>query len=144
MSPAAAPVSLEYELEGLHCSFAIRKHSNGVVILKIAGTDIGEFGDAPMVKMAECLQGTEPVHLFIDARDVRGATMNVSGAWAEWLAARRMQFEQISMLTGTRYVEITADFVRRFAALESRMRIYTEPDIFDAVLGHALSGARNL
>ena len=45
----------------------------------------------------------------------------------------------ISMLTGSRYVEITADFVRRFAALEGIMRIYTEPAIFDAVLADALS-----
>ena len=141
---AGVELAREYDLEGLHCSFAIRKYSNGVVVLKIAGTDIGEFGDAPMIEMAECVRGAELVHLFIDAREVRGATMNVSGAWAEWLAAHRLNFAHITMLTGTRYVEITADFVRRFAALESKMRIYTEPDVFDAVLGHALSGARSL
>ena len=135
---AVPQIFREFELEGLHCAFTIRKFPRGVVVLKISGTDIGEFGGRPMQELMECVKDIEPVHLFIDARDVRGATMNVSGAWAEWLRTHRMYFQQISMLTGTRYVEITADVVRRFAALESLMRIYTEPDIFDAVMGEYL------
>jgi hypothetical protein len=129
----------ESELEGLHCSFAIRRFPNGVIVLTITGTDIGEFGDRPMLELAEFVRDAEPVQLYIDARDVRGASMNVSSAWAEWLGTHRIQFAGISMLTGTRYVEITADFVRRFAALESKMRIYTEPEIFETMLACSLA-----
>ena len=116
----------------------------GVVVLKISGTDVGEFGDRPMRELQNCVQDEEPVHLFIDARDVRGASMDVSGDWAEWLRAHHTYFQNISMLTGSRYVEITADFVRRFAALESKMRIYTRPVIFDAFLEHSLLGATGM
>lgn len=129
----------EFELEGLHCSFAIRRFPSEVIVLTITGTDIGEFGDRPMLELAEFVQDTKPVQLYIDARDVRGASMNVSSAWAEWLGAHRIQFAGISMLTGTRYVEITADFVRRFAALVSKMRIYTEPEIFETMLACSLA-----
>ena len=111
------------------------------MVVKISGTDVGEFGDRPMWEVAECVKDSEPVHLFIDAREVRGASMTVSGEWAEWLRTHRAKFRHISMLTGSKHVEITADFVRRFAALESIMRIYSEPEIFDAFLGQALSGA---
>ncbi len=136
MNSASQPVR---EIDGLHCTFAIRRYPTGVVVMKISGTDIGEFGDRPMLELMECVRGHDRSRLFIDARDVRGASINVSAAWAEWLRAHRLHFEDIAMLTGTRYVEITADFVRRFAALESMMRIYTEPAIFDAVLSEAIA-----
>ena len=38
------------------------------------------------------------------------------------------------MLTGSRFVQVTADFVRRFADLRDMMCIYTEPAAFDAAL----------
>ena len=127
------------ELDGLHCTFALKKYSGGTVVMKISGVDIGEFGDRPMRELLECVGGLDRVRLFIDARDVRGASMAVGGAWAEWLRRHKIHFEDISMLTGTRYVQITADCVRRFAALENMMRIYTEPAVFDALLAHSLT-----
>jgi phage regulator Rha-like protein len=42
------------------------------------------------------------------------------------------------MLTGSRFIQITAEFVRRFASLEGVMRICTEPAIFDFALAEAL------
>jgi hypothetical protein len=67
-------------------------------------------------------------------RDVRGASIDVSGEWALWPAAHKVQLREIRMLTGSRFVEVTADFVRRFADLEGVMRIYTEAAAFDAEL----------
>jgi phage regulator Rha-like protein len=42
------------------------------------------------------------------------------------------------MLTGSRFIQMTAEFVRRFAALEGIMRICTEPSAFDTALAQAL------
>ena len=42
------------------------------------------------------------------------------------------------MLTGSRFVQMTADFVRRFADLGDAMLIYTEPSVFDETLESAL------
>jgi hypothetical protein len=131
--------SRKTHFDGIHCSLSIQKVAGGVVILKISGTDIGEFGDAPMQALQECLAGAGPVHLFIDARDVRGASIDVSGEWAGWLREHKADLKNISMLTGSRFVEVTADFVRRFAALQGMMRIYTEPAAFDAALAESLS-----
>ena len=50
----------------------------GVVLLRITGTDIGEFGEAPMQVLNDYLRDKEPVRLFIDARAVRGASIEVS------------------------------------------------------------------
>src|SRR5579872_5451235 len=131
MSPQTSRPRL---FEGVHCNLTIEKPSDRVAVLRIAGTDVGEFGDAPMLALEECLHASGPVQLFIDARDVRGASISVSGEWAEWLRAHKQELQEINMLTGTRFIEVTAEFVRRFAALEGIMKIYTEPAVFEAAL----------
>ncbi len=105
--------------------------------MKIAGTDIGEFGDAPMQALDKCIHGMSDVHLFIDARDVRGASIEVSGDWAGWLNAHKPVLASVTMLTGSRFIQITAEFVRRFASLEGSMRICTDADVFDYALREA-------
>lgn len=106
--------------------------------MRITGTDIGEFGDAPMLELQRFLAGAGPTHLFIDAREVRGASIDVSGEWAEWLRVHKVNLHTISMLTGSRFIEVTADFVRRFAELQGIMRIYSHPVDFDIALAESL------
>jgi len=125
--------------DGIHCTLTVQKFPSEVVLLKISGTDIGEFGSAPMLELKQCLTGVDPIRLFIDARDVRGASIDVSGEWAGWLLAHKAHLRDISMLTGSRFVEVTADFVRRFADLQGIMKIYTEPAAFDAALTESLA-----
>jgi len=60
--------------------------------------------------------------------------MEVSNQWATWLRARRDQLTRIHMLTGSRFVQLTADFVKRWADLGDKMRIYTEAEPFDEAL----------
>jgi hypothetical protein len=128
----------EVRYDGLHCNMIIQPLSRRVLVLRISGTDIGEFGEAPMLELNKYLTGANPVELFIDARDVRGASIDVSGDWAKWLSAQKAHLRDVNMLTGSRFVAITADFVRRFADLQGVMRIYTEPAAFDAVLAESL------
>jgi len=45
------------------------------------------------------------------------------------------------MLTGSRFIRLTADFVRRFAELGDAMRIYTDPAAFDGALSNAIANA---
>ena len=129
----------EQLFDGIHCTLSIQTFPSRVVVLKISGTDVGEFGDQPMAALAKCLSGTDPIRLFIDARDVRGASIEVSGEWAAWLHANKAHLREVNMLTGSRFVEVTAGFVMRFAALQGIMRIYTEAAAFDAALAEALT-----
>ncbi|HLJ49670.1 MAG TPA: hypothetical protein VKU01_26840 [Bryobacteraceae bacterium] len=128
----------EVYYDGVHCNLAIQQFRSGVVVLKISGNDVGEFGDAPMVALSGWLDGRAPVEFFIDAHEVRGASIEVSGDWAQWLGKHRAQLRTITMLTGSHFIRITAEFVRRFADLEGIMRICTEPGVFDRELKEAL------
>ena len=132
--------SLTQRYDGIHCKFVIEQFRNRLVILRISGTDIGEFGDAPMNTLSAWIGNLGPVDLFIDARDVRGASIEVSGDWAAWLSAHRDRLKSVTMLTGSRFAQFTAEFVRRFAKPEGLMKICAEPPEFD----RAIDGARNL
>ena len=132
-------VTSEIRYNGVHCNQLIERFPNRVVVLRINGTDIGEFGDAPMNALSEWLTTSpDPIDFFIDARDVRGASINVSGEWAAWLDSHRAVLKSVTMLTGSKFIQVTAQFVRRFASLEGIMRVCTEPPVFDQALREAL------
>jgi hypothetical protein len=128
---------LTVRYESVHCSVTVQHPGRGVIVVRLTGHDVGELGDAPFRALAGSFEGVARVQLFLDARDSRGASPEVSHEWAQWLRAHRDRFEHISILTGSRFIQITADFVRRFAQLGDLMRIYTDPAAFDAALGSA-------
>jgi hypothetical protein len=90
-----------------------------------------------MKAIDEWLADSGPVKFFIDARAVRGASIDVSSEWAAWLAAHRPQLKSVTMLTGSRFVQITAEFVRRFADLNGIMWVCTDAAVFDLALEQA-------
>jgi hypothetical protein len=75
--------------------------------------------------------------LYIDARAARGATIDVSSEWGRWLGQNKSRLQRVTMLTGSRFVHVTAEFVRRFAELEGVMRLCTDPAVFDQALAEA-------
>jgi hypothetical protein len=129
------------QYEGIHCRLAIDRPAAGVIVLKLTGWDVGEFGDAPMKEIGRLLATARPAQLYIDARQVKGATIDVSNDWALWLLSQRSAFSHISMLTGGPFVQLTAKFVRRFAGLDDTMRIYTDAAAFDRALDEAIAAA---
>jgi hypothetical protein len=124
-------------MEGASCSIAIDRVREGVILVRIVGHDVGEFGDSPM----RCIESFVPVDgtavLFIDARNARGVSVDVSGAWARWLGQRRQQISTVHMLTSSKLVEVSAGFVRRFTELGSQMQLYTDPLLFERSLVQA-------
>jgi len=127
----------EIHYHGIHCELGIHRLLHHVILLKISGTDIGEFATAPMKALDDLIQSSGRIHLFIDARDVLGASIEVSGGWAAWLSARKDMLATVTMLTGSRFIQVTAEFVRRFASLEGVIRICTEWSVFDQALAEA-------
>jgi hypothetical protein len=135
-TPSAAPRELRYE--GIHCTLTLQQPAPSVIVLRISGSDVGEFAEVPMQALDCWLQDAGRVQFFIDARDVRGASIEVSGEWARWLGAHKDSLTAVTMLTGSRFIQMTAEFVRRFAALQGIMQICTEPAVFDFALNSAL------
>jgi hypothetical protein len=124
-----------------HCTISIGRPVSGVVVVLLVGNDVGQFGDAPFKALAEDLDGPAPIELFIDARAGVAATMDVSSEWALWLAQHRRSFRHVSMLTGSRFIQLSASFVRKFADLGEAMRIYTDPATFEGALTNSIANA---
>jgi hypothetical protein len=125
------------DLEGMNTSMTIKRPARAVLVVTISGSDAGELGDVPFTELDQQL-AKGAFALFIDARRTKGASVDVSNLWARWLRAHRDELIRIHMLTRSRYVQMTADFVRRFADLGDAMLIYTEPSVFDETLESAL------
>lgn len=123
-------------LNGLHSTLTLSEPAVGVILVTIVGRDIGEHAGEPFRELAKEVE-RGPFHLFIDARDTSAASMEVSNVWAKWLRAHRDQLHSIHMLTGSRFIQMTADFVRRWADLGDAMRIYKDAAAFDEALAHA-------
>ncbi len=119
--------------EGLHSTITIARSAPHVVVMTIVGRDAGEHGEGPMRVLDDELQ-SGPYALYIDARRTLGASVDVSNVWAQWLRAHRDRLHSIHMLTGSRFVQLTADFVRRFAEPGDAMHVYTDGAAFDEAL----------
>lgn len=120
--------------EGAHCAIALEQLSESLIVMRLSGTDTGELRDAPIKTLDEWLAGANAIEFYIDARNVRGASIDVSSDWAAWFTANRARFKTITMLTGTKFIQITAEFVRRFAGLNGIMWVCTDPEVFDLAL----------
>jgi hypothetical protein len=118
------------KFESVHSTITITRPVPHVVLLTITGRDGGEHGNAPLRALDEQLRAG-PYALFVDARDTKGASVDVSNIWAQWLRTHRDDLHGIHMLTGSKFVQLTADFVRRFAELGDSMRVYTDGVAFD-------------
>jgi hypothetical protein len=127
--------------EGRDFRLGIERPAPGIVVVRLSGIDAGEFGDDPLAELDRDLAADRLVELFVDARDVRGATLDVSRLWSDWLHKNRARFKRVTMLTGSRFIELTADFVRRYAGLEEIMHLHTDAGPFDAALGAAIDRA---
>jgi hypothetical protein len=128
----------ERRFEGVHCSITVRWPAPGVAVVVFVGRDVGELGDAPFVELERQLTQRAPIELFIDARGAKGASVDVSGSWAAWLRAHKGQLTRVHMVTGSRFIELSADMVRRFAELGDIMRVTTDPAAFDDELAARL------
>jgi len=137
---SVSAVVADVKLESVTSSLRIQRPARGVVVLVITGTDTGEFGDAPFIELATDV-ALGPFELFVDARESRGVAHDVSGRWARFLAARRASLRRVNMLTGSRFVQLTANFVRDFAELGELMRIYSDRHAFEAALAASIAAA---
>src|SRR3546814_15689195 len=113
----------------------MERPARGVVVLRIAGHDVGEFGDAPLRALEGYLSADATIALFIDARDTEGASDAVSGPWARWLAAHRTTCARLAMLPGSRFIVLTDPSLTLLAAPPPGTPVHSDPAAFARVPG---------
>ena len=126
--------------EGTHCTLQLSRPAAGVVLIVMKGRDVGEFGDGPFRELSGDLEAGLPFEIFVDARAVPSASIEVTGSWAQWMMANRDRIQRFNIVCRSRYIEVTAKFVRQFTEFGPRMRIYTDPEAFETALRAAVGG----
>ena len=117
-------------LTAIHAEFVIERPSPSVILLRFTGHDVGEFGSRPFQELEQDFARGVPIEIFLDAWEVRSASVEVSSDWAHWMMAHRRQIYRFNILCRTSFVRMTAHFVQRFTEFGDQMRIYTEPKHF--------------
>jgi hypothetical protein len=142
MSPTTHAQQRIAALSSTHSRIEIERLAGDALVVRLSGHDVGEHAEQPFAALDGALGAGRPT-LFIDARDSKGASLEVSNAWAAWLRSRRERLGSIHMLTKSRFIQLTADFVRRFADLGEQMFIYTDSSAFDQRLRDAARGGHD-
>jgi hypothetical protein len=132
------------KFEGVHCTLTIRRPRPGTVVAIFQGRDVGEFGEAAFRELDKDLQEYAPINFFVDGRQTLAASLDVSSHWAQWMRDHREKIRRLDILCGSRFLQFTAEFVRRFSGFEDRMRIYTDPEAFEAELAAVVRNAESL
>ncbi len=132
----------DVRFEDVNSTICISRPHDDIVVVTFEGTDTGAHGSAPFLELARTMRPGKKIELFIDARGGRSASLDVSSEWARWLAKNRAGLRHVSMLTGSRFVQMSADFVRKFADLGDVMRIYTDAAAFEGALASSVANAK--
>jgi hypothetical protein len=109
----------------------------GAVLIELVGHDRGQFGDAPFAELAGELARHEAIEIFVDTRSAQSASGPVTGQWGTWIHANQRALRRMSVLVGSKYVELTAELVRFFSRAPHLVRIYTDPAAFGDAIGAA-------
>jgi hypothetical protein len=114
------------------CTIEVARLRAGRVLVKLEGRDRGQLGREPFAAIEENFSPDRPLELFIDLQSAVGASLDVSGSWAIWLRANRANLAKVSMLTGSSFIQLSAQAVQRFSELGEKAQIYSDRDEFES------------
>lgn len=121
------------------CSLAISRPAAGRLLVVLSGRDRGQLGAEPFAALERELESGQPLELFIDLEDAVGASLDVSGSWALWLRRNRARLARVSMLTGSYFVQLSAQAVKRFSELGEKAHLYSDRSAFESALRRPLA-----
>jgi hypothetical protein len=127
-------------LSSERCSFTYQRPRPGVVFIRIAGDDRGEFGPAPRDELRGDISRYAPVELFFEMDESTGANLPVQEAWTEFFSGNRPALKSVSILTRSKYMHVSAEMVKLFSRTGELIRVYLDSEPFEEALQRAAPG----
>lgn len=121
-------------------SMTLTRVRPGVLLVRIAGYDRGEFGDAPFDVMQAEAQRWGKIELFVDATETPGAVTAVREMWTEWLKIHRQQLIRVHAVSGSTFVEMALSVAKTLSRTGELMQVYRDRAEFEAALQRARAG----
>lgn len=125
------------ELRSERATFVYHYVRPGVLLVTISGADEGQFGSMALDEIKVRLLDHRPLELFIDAEAAVLATVEVSREWTHFFSANRQRLRRVSVLSGTRVIELTVAIARHLSSTGSLIQIYTDRSLFEDRLARA-------
>ena len=116
------------------CSFTYARVRPGVLLVTIAGNDKGEFGTRTLDEIRLELLRHRPLELLVDASEVVGVAVSVSSEWTQFFALNRADLKRVSVLVGSKAVELTVAIAQHLSQTGRLVQIYSDPALFGAYL----------
>ena len=120
------------QLSDGRCTFTYERLRQGAMLVTISGIDNGQFGTATLDEIRIELLRHRPLELFIDAQAAVAVAVPVSKEWTHFFSLNREHLVRVSVLVGSKAVELTVAIAQHLSQTGNLMQIYTDRELFDA------------
>ncbi|MEZ0307610.1 MAG: hypothetical protein ACAH21_06770, partial [Ramlibacter sp.] len=128
----------QLQLAAGRCTFTYERLRQGAMLVTVSGIDEGQFGTATLDEIRIELLRHRPLELFVDAQAAVAIAVAVSREWTHFFALNREHLKRVSVLSGTKAVELTIAIAQHLSQTGNLIQIYSDRELFDA----RVSGAR--
>jgi hypothetical protein len=118
-------------LASARCTFAFRRQRPGALLVTIAGIDDGQFGTMTLDEIRVHLLAHRPLELFVDAEAAVAAMVEVSKEWTHFFSTNREKLKRVSVLVGSRTIELTVAIAQHLSQTGNLIQIYTDRALFE-------------
>jgi hypothetical protein len=73
-----------------------------------------------------------PVELYVDAQGAVAVNVAVSKEWTQFFSLNREHLSRVSVLAGSRAIELTVAIAQHLSQTGNLIQIYTDRELFDA------------
>ena len=115
------------------CAFRYSRPRAGVLEIRIAGADSGQFGTATLDEIAMALVRERPLELFVDAAEASMPAVAVSQDWTRFIALNQNDLKRVSVLVSSKSVALTMAIAQHLSSTGKLMQVYSDRELYDKV-----------
>lgn len=117
--------------------FDYQRLSPGALLVTISGNDRGQFGLMTLdeIRLEILRQGR--LELLVDASAATNVSVEVSRQWTDFFAHTRSQLKRVSVLTGSKLVNLTVGIAQHLSHTGDLIQIYTDRELFNTAMARA-------
>ena len=130
------------DVEGVHlmadaAEFIFRRLCPGALLVTIHGNDEGQFGTSCLDEIRLEILRHGPLALLIDATRASNVSVAVSKEWTRFFAEARSDLSTVSVLTGSKLINLTVAIAQHLSHTGNLIQIYTDRDLFERAVSQA-------
>ncbi len=117
--------------------FTFQRLGAGALLVTITGNDKGQYGTAALDEIRLEIMRHGPLELLINAELAVLVTPDVSQEWTRFFTESRTQLKRVSILTGSKLINLTVAIAQHLSYTGSLIQIYSDRDLFFTALARS-------